>query len=293
MMMNLKVLKFDGRGLVQPEHKTEIVWPDIIPSINEIYINQVDKGFSFQKLFVFDTLTTLEVIDSWDDPCLDYETFENFLLMQKNLKVLHMRDLRSLFQTDKLTNNIKFSLEKLSLDGVYWSDNDRAMKFLKTQINLKEVKLAFLILEQIALHEEMIWYDEVLIHLFGKNLQLKTVKLSTCATYAYKIRDLSFLEGIVNSSVENLELDLDELQIGTVFIAAFTKLFPNVKNFSYTVRTEDCNGLDLIHNWKSLESINCVAIDINHCWKTLIHVKNLQLVPSDVLIKIASENLNC
>ena len=81
--------------------------------------------------------------------------------------------------------------------------------------------------------------------------------LSTHEKYGYNIKDFSFLDGIVNSSVEDLTLDLDPAQNTTECITAFIKLFPNLKNFTYTVNDEDNHGLDQIHNWKSLKSLNC------------------------------------
>ena len=247
IMKNLTVLKFYGSGFGKedPNVGTEIVRPDIVPSIHKIYIENVD-GFSFKKLYLFDAITTLDVSRiSW----LDYESFENFLLMQKHLKVLHLNGMYhcGLFKTDILTTNIKFSLEELTLSKVYWTNSENAMKFFKTQINLKKLTLIVDCSKQIQL-------DELLILFFGNNLQLKTVKL---CTQGYIIKNLSFLEGIVNPSVDNLELYLDWLQNGTEFIATFAKLFPNVKNFSYGQHNNINHGFDQIYNWKSLESLDC------------------------------------
>ena len=269
ILKNLKVLKFKGRDCGLDHSKnTEVVRPDIISSINEISIEEVGK-FSFQKLDLFDNLITLDVNDYMST--VD-ETFDNFLLRQKNLKVLHLRDLYHafLFKTDKLTKNIKFSLDELTLDEVYWTDNENAMKFFTTQTNIKKVTINLQNLYFNRLDGEMC-YNELLIHFFGNNLQLNTVNLST---YGYIIKDFSFLEGIVNPSVENLDFRLDSSQNATELLAAFTKLFPNVKNFSYLVRTEDSHGLDQIHKWKLLESINCNLRD-NQFFENVNLVENL------------------
>ena len=267
IMKNLKVLKFKGSDFDRGQVKSVkySVWPDkkvVVPSINEIYIDQV-YNFSFEKLYLFDTITTLEVNESYTD----YETFENFLSMQKNLKVLRLRHLRShfLFQTDELITNIKFSLDELTLDEAYCLSNENAMNFFKKQINLKKVTLNLQNLVSIRFGEEMCC-NELLIHFFGNNLQLNTVNLST---YEYRIQDFSFLKGIVNPSVENLELLLDSSRNGTKFIAAFTKLFPNVKNFAHTLENEVDHGLEQIHNWKYLESINCSVKDINQFFQII------------------------
>ena len=205
IMKNLKFLKFEGSGCNKDQSKpvTEFLWPDIVQSINEISIKRVN-GLLFHKLHMFDTLTTLEV-DSY--MIRDYEHFECFLLMQKKLKVLHLRNFHngSLFQTEKLTNNIKFSLDVLSLDRVYWTDDENAMKFFKTQSSLKKLKLHLNFLVSIN-------PNELLIHLFGNNLHLKTVFLSTCGFYQDIITGFSFFEGIVNPSVEYLELYLHSSQ---------------------------------------------------------------------------------
>ena len=265
IMRNLKVLRFEGLLgdyiIDQSKDNAEIVWPDVVPSINEIHFKHVDR-FSFQKLCLFNNLTTLNV-NGWRK----IGTLEHFLLMQKNLKVLHLKTL-FMFESDLLTNNIKFSLEELTLNGISWRDNQSAMKFFKTQNNLKKVTLNIESFYKSYPHGEMC-FNELITHLLGYNLQLKTAKLSTHGYYGFKITDLNFLEGIVNPSVENLELELDSSQNATTFISALIKLFPNVKNFTYKVINEVDHGLDLIHNWKSLESIDCYTVDINQFFENV------------------------
>ena len=75
---------------------------------------------------------------------------------------------------------------------------------------------------------------ELLIHLFGNNLQLKTVIMRN------EMKELSF------------------------FMQS-TKLCPNVKNFTYEMDNDE--ELNEIHNWKSLESINCRIYDKSIFWK--------------------------
>ena len=138
-LKNLKVLKFEGRGCDRMNVISENERPDIVAEIDEISIKEV-FGFSFSKLYVFDNITSLDVNDWWST---DFGSFEHFLLLQKRLKVLNLRKLRDglLFKTDKLASNIKFSLDVLSLNAVYWNDNENAMKFFRTQTNLKKVSL--------------------------------------------------------------------------------------------------------------------------------------------------------
>ena len=250
IMKNLKILKFKQHNYhIDRSVITEVVIPDIVPSINEIYLYNV-RDFSFEKLYMFDNLTTLDVSDC----TTDYRTLENFLSMQKHLKILRLSHLHndSLFQTDKLATNIKFSLDELSLRRFNWSNNDNAMKFFKTQINLKKVTFGLQHLNDIDLLK-------LLILFFGNNLQLKTVVLST---YDYIINDFSYLESIVNPSVENLELYTNRRQNATELLIAFTKLFPNVKNFTYQIINK-VHGLNQIHNWKCLEYLNCKLEDVN------------------------------
>ena len=90
-----------------------------------------------------------------------------------------------MFRTDKLTKNIKFSLDELTINKVLWKEQDYAMEFFKTQTNLKKVTLSLQNLYLTELDEEM-WYNKLFIHLFGNNLQLKTVVLST---YNYNIKN--------------------------------------------------------------------------------------------------------
>ena len=172
IMKHLKVLKFEGHGC--DIEKSE--------AVTEIYMKQVK--LSFEILYLFENLTTLDVSD-----CItDYRNLENFLSMQKHLKILRLSHLREdcIFKTDKLTTNIKFSLEELTLSKVYWTNNENAMKFFKTQINLKKLTLNVDCSKQIQL--------ELLILFFGNNLQLKTVNLYT---QGYIIKDLSFLSAVI------------------------------------------------------------------------------------------------
>ena len=258
-MKNLKVLEFEGYlcSICQPEAVMEVVRSDTLPSINKISIKTVEERFSFQKLHLFDYVTTLEV-----EGCdRDYKTFDSFLLIQQQLKVLYLSNLQSLFKTE----NINFTLEELTLHKVYWNENEIAMKFFRTQTNLKKVTLY---LQNFIFNrlDKKKWYNELLMHLFGNNLHLRTVKLSSCQ---YNITDFSFLEGIVNPSVENLNLNINRSQNAAELVATLIKLFPNVKNLTYTVRNGLDHGLDQIHNWKSLESLNCNLEDINEFYNNI------------------------
>ena len=94
------------------------------------------------------------------------------------------------------------------------------MKFFKKQTNLKKLTLNL---------KFFVWInpDELLIHLFGNNLHLKT-------------------DGCSINWRLFLTLKLDRSQNATETISAFTKLFPNVKNFNYIVTNEVDHGLDQI-----------------------------------------------
>lgn len=187
---------------------------------------------------------------------------------RKHLKVLCLKNVHgnSLFRTDKIANNIKMSLDELHLHAVAWNDNEIAMKFFKTQTNLKKVTLHFENPESNIFNAER--YEQILIHLFGNNLQLKTVILTTKGRFIDNFKDMSFLEGTVNPTVENLTLNLDPSHNAPKLISTFIKLFPNVKNFNYGVlKFEVIHGLDQLHNWSSLESINCKLVDINQLFR--------------------------
>ena len=120
---NLKCLKFELFECYadQAIAVNEIVRPDNVATINEIYIEHVGK-LSLQILLLFDTLTTLKVHGY--EHLLDLETFESFLSMQKQLKVLHMSFLYTLFQTDKLTKDIKLYYIILYYSLTYGVEND-------------------------------------------------------------------------------------------------------------------------------------------------------------------------
>ena len=291
-MKNLNVLKFEGDGCFLWQDKAEVIRPYIVSSINEISIKRVG-GFIFQNLHMFDNLTTLEVDDFGTQYETDLETFESFLLMQKKLKVLHLRNM--LFKSDKLSNNIKFSLDELSLRGVHWTNNENSIKFFKTQTNLKKISLENFKLDKIE-------HNELLTHLFGNNLQLKTVDLSTSKIFnnnnkgGFNLKNFSFLR--VNSSVENLILSLDESQNATKCLTVFSKLFPNVNNFTYAMNNKVDHGLDLIHNWKYLESVHCQLYDINQFFENVNIAEKLttctirRFDPDDIRIPQLKKFLN-
>ena len=96
-----------------------------------------------------------------------------------------------------------------------------------------------------------------------------SVVLSTWGSSDYIIKDFSFREGILNPTVENLELSLNPSLNTTELIHAFTKLFPNVKNFTYAVRNSVDHGLDQINNWRYLETINIKLININRFFENI------------------------
>ena len=268
VMKNLKVLKLmDDFKISYSKAGREIERPEIVSSIDEIYINKIGRQFLFDNLYMFDTITTLDVNEG------DCESLEIFLLMQKNLKVLHLKDLNEfMFETDIPTKDIKFSLDELTLQSVSWINNQNALKFFKSQNNFKKIALN-LYSENQELDDsiQVMWNNELLIHLLVNNLQLKTVVviIDDSGIYEYTI-DFTNLKGIVNPRIENFELYFNSPNDATELISKFTKIFPNVKNFTFKVRSyEDKDGLDQINSWKSLETIKCVLEDINHFFQSV------------------------
>ena len=192
--------------------------------------------------------------------------FWNWIVFQEVLSKSH-----SLTLYYKIIIFIKSStLDELSLSLVDWKNDENAMKFFKTQTNLKKI----------TLNEEYLYiikYREIIIHIFGNNLQLKTVVIKTYDGFESNIEDLSFLEGIINPSVENLEIGFDFTPNADEFVSAFTKLFPNVKNFTYRKYYDDDDDKEFIeiHNWKSLETINCRISNINQFFGNIHLIEKL------------------
>lgn len=100
----------------------------------------------------------------------------------------------------------------------------------------------FTLKDQIKL-DERILHNKFLIHLFGNNLQHKTVIIST---FSVVFNNFRFFGGIVNPTVERLEYVLETTQNATEFIIPFIKQFPYVQNFYYIVWNEIDHGLDQI-----------------------------------------------
>lgn len=183
------------------------------------------------------------------------QLLEEFLEKQQHLTDLTIikEYTYNMFSTN-LLSQCKFNLQRLELNGqIFFVDSDNALLFFKTQTQLIEVDI----------HLDQDWNrnhstKDVLKHIF-MNKDLHKVSLTSTG---YNINSLDFLYYVINPKVEALKCE-------SLFIPAFAKIFPNVKNLNYSgLETEDDNVL-MINEFKYLEMLEIDSMNT----KSLKHIK--------------------
>lgn len=184
----------------------------------------------------------------------DKKNFEQFLLKQKDLKELTLLKFRDyfLFETNAL-DSPPFQLERLELHGVYWKNKEDPIAFFRSQRSLRTFKLA-LKNRYFINYDELLWFNDILKHVFTHNHNLQCISISTREKYGYNIRSCEFLEGIVCPGVVNLEYVKGHEDETSAFMECFSKMFPNIKNLSLSGELLEIN-LAVISSWLHLETL--------------------------------------
>lgn len=199
---------------------------------------------------------------------IDSTHFENFLMKQTGLKELRLRKFRdnNIFKTRQLAT-APFQLETLAMNSVYWHDKDNGTAFFKNQRNIKTFELALKNRWNFRC-DEMLWFNDILKHIFTSSKDLKTITISTMEKHGFNMESCDFLDGIVCPTVNRLNYYKGSNDETTALMEIFVKLFPNVKHFTFNVdahiRTVD---LSLLSSWKQLESL--VIKEDLHCLKDI------------------------
>ena len=251
---NLKECSFD---FIYFEVDDDVLESPELPSMKKLY-NIIEEPKLYTMLSCCNKLKKLYVSESHSNTenAGNGQMLEEFLVKQQHLVDLTIikEEIFTMFSTNILSQ-CKFNLQRLELNGkICFVNPENALKFFQTQTQLKEVKI----------HLDGDWNGnhatkDILKHIFmNKDLQ----KLSVTST-SYNIRSLDFLFYVMNPKVENLECE-------SLFITAFAKIFPYVKNLNFSGKDAEDDKVQLINDFKYLEVLH---LDINHT-KSL---KNIQI----------------
>lgn len=196
------------------------------------------------------------VVDDLVFDKIDVRHFENFLMLQMDLKELQLRKFRGnyIFQTSLLSSP-PFQLETLSMNCVYWIDKDRGFAFFKSQRNIKAFEIAIKNRWYVR-WDELMWFNDILRHVFNHNKYLEKVVISTMEKHGYDIKSTDFLKGIICPKVIHLTYNKGRDDETTALMETFINIFPNVKHFTFNTNS-DIRTLDLsfLSSWKNLESL--------------------------------------
>lgn len=183
----------------------------------------------------------------------DVEELENFLLIQRNLKVLKIENFRfnSTYSSNRL-HQVPFQLSVLILNDVVWDINDHCCLFIKSQNNLKKFSLQSFQRWITPKEEKFIWFCDVMKHVFN-NSQLTSVIFDEYGAFSYLKND-EFLVGDCNRNVKSLQYLHCQTSSSSEFLSISTRLFPNIENLSFAT-FKDSNifqTLGLFHHLKSI-----------------------------------------
>jgi len=198
----------------------------------------------------FNQLEYLKIIDPVHDRT-DVELFENFLLKQKNLKELNLRNFRfnCTYSSNRL-GSVPFQLDTLQLNGVNWDMASHCEAFLMSQNNLKSLKLSHFNHWITPWADNAMWFMRAMSHLFTENRKLKSVILDLTPNLSFQeFKDAEFLPDVVNTAVEQLTYIEDKSELFKIY----TRMFPNVKSITYKGKSGE--GVELLKAFKRLESL--------------------------------------
>ncbi|CRL01482.1 CLUMA_CG014340, isoform A [Clunio marinus] len=218
----------------------------------EMYSNYTDD-----ENFLLENIESLKIYDpEYARP--DVQEFENFLLKFKKLKELKMKNFRfnSTYSSDRLSS-VPFQLEVLTLNNVKWDIFSFCEKFLKSQKNLKELKLIGLS-EWVRSNDPqtLLSFTGILHHLLTKNLQLTSFQISTKYMKSTEnIKDNEFNTEFVNNQM----IDLTYIKCKddkSDLLKIFTRLFPKIKKFRFECKELNSTQFKDIKVLKDLESLD-------------------------------------
>lgn len=264
---NVKEVSFFNVHLERERYSNE---PEVhYPNLKYLKLHHCD-AFCFNFLKSCNHLVSLDVTDGyWNARNPGIENFEQFLINQRELKVLHLKNFQypRLFQVDP-TANIVFKLETLILKSVYFADKDIANNFFKAQTELKIIDFE-LRNEKVRSLDDMLWYNNILKTVITRNKSLHTVKVSK---QRYKIANYDFLANIKNHHVRNLKFSVSSEDKSAELFKVFIRMFPNLRSVDFNAEEgEDTDCGICFDEGTFLEKVETLVIT-NSSVRSLVNV---------------------
>lgn len=264
IMKNFDNVKFCELQMVQIS-PTSVLPADVqlpMPHLKELFISCCNS-FCAETFYSCDNLKKLVLFfDYYNRSYFEIETFEDFLLKQQSLKVLDVglgaSIVQRMFKTDRM-NEIKFSLDSLKLQDVYFADKEIAVKFFQTQKQLKKFDF-YLKNEKDRKLDTMQFYEGILKHVFQSPV-LESVDI---VAVTYQFLSMDFLNGITNKNVRKLDFrdfsGVSYFKKNCEFFQKMTKIFPNISDVFY----EGFGGNEIFAGIASLKNLDTLTIAHQH-----------------------------
>lgn len=266
---NLKKLSMYNVHLERSRQQNE---PEIqFPHLKCLSSKQCD-AFCYDALSSCVNLESINICEPWWNtraPGLD--NFETFLVSQISLKHLRMINFQypRLFQVDR-TNQIRFRLESLKLQGLFFADKNIAQNFFRSQNELKRVDFQ-LQNEKVRILDERLWYDNIIRSIVGGNdSHLEELKIEKMR---YRIDDYQFIANIVNLHVKKLSFKVSSEDKSSDLFKKFIRMFPNLEEVEFKVenKSEDTDSGICFDEGTVLERVNTLVIR-NSSVRSLVNV---------------------
>ena len=233
-----------------------------MPHLKELFISCCNS-FCAETFYSCDKLKKLVFFfDYYNRSYFEIGTFEGFLLKQESLKVLDIglgaSIVERMFKTDR-SDEVKFSLDSLKLQDVYFADKNIALKFFQTQKQLKKFDF-YLKNEKYRKLDTMQFYEGILKHVFQSPV-LVSVDI---VAVTYQFLNMDFLNGITNSNVKKLDFrdfsGVSYFKKNCEFFQKMTNIFPNINEVFY----EGFGGNEIFAGIASLKNLDTLTIAHQH-----------------------------
>lgn len=239
------------------------------PHLKELIVKHCDS-YCFELLSSCTQLEKMNVSDPfWNSRNPGVDTFEGFLIRQKVLKDLELKNFTypRLFQVDR-TANIHFRLNSLVLKQVYFADKEIADNFFRTQNELKIVDFQ-LHNEKVRCLDELLWYNKSIKTIVTNNTHLHTINI---AKLRYKLENCDFISKVVNPFVKKLVFDVTSEDKSSDLFKVFIRMFPNLEMIHFKAEeSEETDSGICFDEGTILERVESLVI-ANSSVRSLVNV---------------------
>lgn len=211
--------------------------------LRSVLMKQCDS-FCFDLLSSCTRLNRLLIVEPWWNNRLSgIDTFEMFLMKQTELRDLRMINIQypRLFLNDR-SENFSFRLETLILRNVFFADKENAVKFFRTQTELRSIELQFQN-EKVRMLDEVMFYNNILRTIITSCPHLESINI---AKIQYKMTDLSFISSIRNPNVKALTFKVTAEDNSSELFKIFIKMFPNLRDVNFKAEEGDDTDCGII-----------------------------------------------